>query len=320
MENLALILIEIVSAMLCFVLLRFMIKPYRTTGEGRYLGLPLGFGFLGVSYILMGLATYFESFIFFEEIKWLQLFTQAYAFVFLAATYYFSLKPAKKIRLWWNIIYAGLLFAAVVSYLIVFEPPMLDLPSFKTVDEYFRLFNIICLAYISIHILRSHASKPDPKTIWVFLSYSLLGFSQYSLLIWSLDSSFAAYVGAHSLRLSGLVIFLLWSTKFSTVRVKRPKKERLDPRKLPRRDKMRIYGDLLFVLSSESKEEKIVLTHVQLRSNVPYDRLKTYIVELKELGLIEDEASLKLTEKGKLFLREYETVLDSMKRMGLAHR
>jgi hypothetical protein len=45
MENLVLILIEIVSAILCFVLLRSMIKPYRTTGEGRYLGLPLGFGF-----------------------------------------------------------------------------------------------------------------------------------------------------------------------------------------------------------------------------------------------------------------------------------
>jgi predicted transcriptional regulator len=87
-----------------------------------------------------------------------------------------------------------------------------------------------------------------------------------------------------------------------------------------RADKMRIYGDLLFVLSSESKEEKIVLTRVQLRINVPYDRLKTYIAELKELGLIEDETSLKLTEKGKLFLREYETVLDSMKRMGLTYR
>jgi predicted transcriptional regulator len=320
MANLALILIEIVSAILCFVLLRFMIKPYRTTGEGRYLGLPLGFGFLGISYIFMGFALYFESFIFVDEIKWLQLFTQAYAFGFLAATYYFSKKPAKNTRLWWNITYAGLLFAAVVSYLVVFEPPIFELPSYKTVDEYFRLFNMVCLTYISIHTLRSHASRPDPKALWFILSYLLLGFGQYSSLIWSLDSSFAAYVGALFLRLSGLLIFLFWSTKLSTVRVKRPQKERLDLRKLPRRDKMRIYGDLLFVLSSESKEEKIVLTRVQLRTNVPYDRLKTYIAELKELGLIEDEASLKLTEKGKLFLREYETVLDSMKRMGLTYR
>ena len=208
MENLALILIEIVSAILCFVLLRFMIKPYRTTREGRYLGLPLGFGFLGVSYIFMGFALYFESFIFVEDLKWLQLFTQGYAFAFLAATYYFSKKPPERTRLWWDITYAGLVFAAVVSYLVVFEPPMFGLPSYKTVDEYFRIFNIICLTYISIHTLRSHVSQPDPKTIWIPIGYLLLGFSQYSSLIWSLDSSFSAYVGAHLLRLSGLLVFL----------------------------------------------------------------------------------------------------------------
>ena len=51
-------------------------------------------------------------------------------------------------------------------------------------------------------------SQPDPKTIWIPISYLLLGFGQYSSLIWSLDSSFSAYVGAHLLRLSGLLVFL----------------------------------------------------------------------------------------------------------------
>ena len=91
-------------------------------------------------------------------------------------------------------------------------------------------------------------------------------------------------------------------------------------RKLPRRDKLKIYGDLLSILYSESGAEKVVLTHVQLKSNVPFDRLKSYISELKELGLIQDEPSLRLTDKGKLYLREYETVLDFMKRMGLIYR
>jgi len=90
-------------------------------------------------------------------------------------------------------------------------------------------------------------------------------------------------------------------------------------RKLPRRDKLKIYGDLLSILYSESKEDKVVLTHVQLKTNVPFDRLKTYIAELKELGLIMEETSLKLTDKGKLYLREYESVIDFMKRMGLTY-
>jgi predicted transcriptional regulator len=57
-----------------------------------------------------------------------------------------------------------------------------------------------------------------------------------------------------------------------------------------------------------------------VRINVPFDRLKSYITELRELGFIEDETSLKLTEKGKQYLREYEKILDFMKRMGLTYQ
>jgi predicted transcriptional regulator len=90
--------------------------------------------------------------------------------------------------------------------------------------------------------------------------------------------------------------------------------------KIPRRDKLKIYGDLLSVLNVESKNEKIVLTWVQVKINVPFDRLKSYISDLKELGLIEDESTLRLTEKGKQFLREYDSVIDFMKRMGFTYR
>jgi predicted transcriptional regulator len=63
-----------------------------------------------------------------------------------------------------------------------------------------------------------------------------------------------------------------------------------------------------------------VLTHVQVQIGVPFDRLKTYISELNNLGLIEDQTSLKLTEKGKQYIGEYKKVLDFMKRMGLTYR
>ncbi|MCL5876973.1 MAG: winged helix-turn-helix domain-containing protein [Candidatus Bathyarchaeota archaeon] len=91
-------------------------------------------------------------------------------------------------------------------------------------------------------------------------------------------------------------------------------------KKIARRDKLKIYGDLLTVLCAESKEDKIVLTRVQVQIKVPFDRLKTYIRELDELGLIQDQTSLRLTEKGKQYLVEYENVLDFMKRMGIAYR
>ena len=91
-------------------------------------------------------------------------------------------------------------------------------------------------------------------------------------------------------------------------------------KKIPRRDKIKIYGDLLSALHHFPRTEKIVLTQIQLKINVPFDRLKTYIAEIEELGLIQDETSLKLTEKGIEYVRMYEKILDFMKRMGLEYR
>jgi predicted transcriptional regulator len=88
-----------------------------------------------------------------------------------------------------------------------------------------------------------------------------------------------------------------------------------------RRDKVKIYGDILSAIQDESKgEQKIILTRIQQKTNVPFDRLKTYLSELRELGMIRDESSPKLTKKGQQFLTEYEKVLDFMKRMGLTYR
>ena len=177
MENPVLILIEIISALLCFILLKYIIAPYRLTREARYIGLPLGFAFLGVSYLFSGLVLFFDSFLFVEEIRWLQLFTQSYAFVFLAITYFFSKsKTPKDSR--WSITYAAIIFSVFISYLIIFEPPILGLPSYKTVDEYFRLFNILCLFYVFIHTLRSHISKDE-----ILRNINRLGRDKFSISV-----------------------------------------------------------------------------------------------------------------------------------------
>lgn len=89
---------------------------------------------------------------------------------------------------------------------------------------------------------------------------------------------------------------------------------------LQRRDKMKIYGDLLLILLTESGNEKIIVTRLQRKINVPHTRLKQYISDLKELGLIEDEISLKITKKGKQYLDEYEAVLAFMKHMGMSYK
>lgn len=91
-------------------------------------------------------------------------------------------------------------------------------------------------------------------------------------------------------------------------------------KKISRRDRLKIYGDLLSALrKSEINCQKVVLTHVQVQINVPFDRLKSYIRELRELDFIVDETSFKLTEKGRKYLSEYEKIIDFMKQMGLTY-
>ena len=90
-------------------------------------------------------------------------------------------------------------------------------------------------------------------------------------------------------------------------------------KRIAHRDKLKIYNDLLSILNDEGNE-KVVLTHIQLRLNVPFDRLKNYISELTELGLIDDKNLLNLTEKGRQYLLEYRDVIEFMKRMGIAYR
>jgi predicted transcriptional regulator len=82
---------------------------------------------------------------------------------------------------------------------------------------------------------------------------------------------------------------------------------------------MIIYGDLLTVLQESAGPEKIVLSQVQTKINVPYDRLKIYLQDLVDLGLITDDVSCKLTEKGTRYVEEYKRVLDFVKRMGLSY-
>jgi len=212
MDNLFFVLVEGVSAAIAFALVWFMVKPYRMTGENRFLGLPIGFAFLGVSYIFMGASLSLGESSLLDDVRWLQLFTGAYAFVFIAVTYHLSFETREqKARLLMQAFASLTVLVSIFLFVVVFLPPVLAFPSYKAADEYFRVFNMMLALYVTLQTLRSHASKPESKTILAPLGYALLAFSQYSFLIWSLDSSFSAFIGAHAIRIVGLLVFLFVS-------------------------------------------------------------------------------------------------------------
>jgi hypothetical protein len=208
------IIVEIASAIVCFILVKFMAKPFQLTKEARYLGLPFGFGFLGISFVISAIVYSLRSSVFWIDLLWFQSFTRTFAFVFLAMTYYFSKKPTKNSRLLSHVIISLFVVVLVTAFLVLFIAPLIASDGgYGASQIYVRIFNLICLSYVALHTLKGHIEKPDPTTIWIPFGFILLGISEYSLLFWYTDLSLAALAGAMTLRLIGLSVFLFVSCR-----------------------------------------------------------------------------------------------------------
>jgi len=196
---------ESASAIICFILVYFMMKPYKLTREGSYLGLPLGFGFLGLSYLLSAFQN--SPINFNPEFIWLPFLTKTFAFVFIAAAYIFSGKKSRARGLIGTVIITLLVITLTVSILLAFIVPQLAI-DYTVANKYLRILNVVCLTYVAFLTLRSHIRNPDPITIRIPLGFIFLAISQYSLLFWYSDSSLLAFRCSVFLRFIGLGIFL----------------------------------------------------------------------------------------------------------------
>lgn len=187
-----------------------MAKPYYATRENRYLGFPLGFGFLGASYALAAIAHIVPFSV--TTLTWLQLLARPFAFLFLAFTYYFSKKPTKNTRVLWDVILSILLVTLTALAILVFVAPQFNVSNYRVVAIYVRIIDLACLVYISVHTLRSHLESKDPhSTILTPIAFMLLAVSQYSILAWAFDGGVFTFWGGIIIRLIGLIIFLVIS-------------------------------------------------------------------------------------------------------------
>jgi hypothetical protein len=205
-------IVEIVSVIIYFILLYYMIKPYKLTRETRYLGLPLGFFFLGVSEIILASQIIYPI----TQINGLSVTIRTFAFVFIAMTYYFSKKPSKNSQLIWSTTLSVIILSLTLVCLVLFVAPTLNLLVPVTFSIFLRVISLFCLAYICIHILRSQLEKTTPMTFWIPLGFLFLLVSEYSQLIRIVDQDFAyglAFVGGLTFRFLAFAVFLYVVTK-----------------------------------------------------------------------------------------------------------
>jgi hypothetical protein len=202
------VIIEIISAIACFIIMRFMLKPFQLTKESRYLGLPLGFGFLGMSYALSAIMySPLFSVDIWIDFRWVQVFVRGFAFLFLVLTYYFS-KSQKKLSYVWKIFLGTLLAFVTFLILLIIILPEISQSNYLFFYIFSRLFGIVCLVYLTIHTVKSHLEQRDLRTLLTPFAFISLVIDQYSSIIWRVDASYLALFGGLFFRISSFAVFL----------------------------------------------------------------------------------------------------------------
>jgi predicted transcriptional regulator len=87
--------------------------------------------------------------------------------------------------------------------------------------------------------------------------------------------------------------------------------------KLRRRERSKIYYDILCSIIEQEAEARAKITRVQNDVNLPSDRLRTHLHEMSTLGLVDYGEHLGSTEKGRVFVDEFKKVVEILRQFGL---
>jgi predicted transcriptional regulator len=87
--------------------------------------------------------------------------------------------------------------------------------------------------------------------------------------------------------------------------------------KLRRRERSRIFYDILCSIIEQESETRAKITRVQNDVNLPSDRLRAHLREMNTLGLVDYGETLASTEKGRTFADEFKKVAEILRQFGL---
>lgn len=90
-----------------------------------------------------------------------------------------------------------------------------------------------------------------------------------------------------------------------------------DLARLRRRERTKIFYDILCSIIQQESETGAKITRVQNDVNLPSDRLRAHLREMDSLGLVDYGESLASTEKGRAFAAEFKKVVDILHQFGL---
>lgn len=206
--------ISAVSVALSLVISRSFFRSYRFAGFGYLLGLPVGFAFLGASYLFELSSVLFQSDpILHPAFFWIQMLLQAEAFALIALSYYYRNSAGERKRHVTSniaITFIPLLMIAIpflIPTSVLVAQPYFNYAGFADLSFYMRIFNIAVIGYIFKSTIVSLVRAANVRMLYVPAAFALLWLEQYSLVIAYFDNSVVAFIGSALARLAGLVAF-----------------------------------------------------------------------------------------------------------------
>ncbi|MCW3999846.1 MAG: hypothetical protein NWE93_06375 [Candidatus Bathyarchaeota archaeon] len=205
----ALMIAEVVSAVLALALVYLFLKIYWLKRMHSLLGLPLGFILLAVSYFLFLVAFYAPDQAAFSDYMWLRVIFQTWGFALITLSFFLSNRPHKTAIYYilsvfsWSLV----LSLCVLGLLAVVYP--VSLSSVYSANDYFTVVNLILLTcVISFQINRLKMAKNNiSELIRAPIAFALLWLGQFSFLIWNLDRGDMALVTSYVAKIIGLLLF-----------------------------------------------------------------------------------------------------------------
>ncbi len=176
------------------------------------LGLPLGFLFLAISHIFLGVHLFAYTIIdtFSSSIMWLRVVTQTLGFTLIALSYFLSGRSQKETKQNISSVALGslVLIIGVFSFLLLIYPA--GLTSVYSYNMLFTVTNIGLLSYILFFIIKrlELATENIATLISAPVAFAFIWLGQFSFLIYKLDSGQASLIGSQIAMIVGLAIFI----------------------------------------------------------------------------------------------------------------
>lgn len=214
MLSLLIKVLGVVSIALVLPLVYLFFRVYRLQRSVILLGLPLGFMFLAISYIFLGVHLIYPLYpavdAFSSSLMWIRVATQTWGLALITASYFLAGRSQKASRhnylaiTLWSVVSV----ICIAGLLLVINPSGLSI--IYSYNALFTIANIGLLTYICFFIVRKLelAKGGVSGLISAPVAFAFMWLGQFSFLIWKLDGGMAALIGSQIAPIIGLVLLI----------------------------------------------------------------------------------------------------------------